>query len=72
MEIVSSVQFLGRHGLALGGNESEGGNVSQSLRLRSDDDHLFFQWLKARAHDYTSPKLRSDMLSIDGQLHHQR
>ena len=57
MKIVSSVQFIGRQGLALRGNESEGGNLSQLLKLRSDDDLVFFEWIKSRAYNYTSPKI---------------
>lgn len=64
MKIMSCVQFLGRQGLALRGNQSDEGNLSQLLKLRSDDDSMLFEWLNSRAHDYTSPKIQNDMLSI--------
>lgn len=64
MKIMSCVQFLGRQGLALRGNESEEGNLAQLLRLRSDDDSMLFEWLNSRSHDYTSPQIQNEMLSI--------
>jgi len=64
MKIMSSVQFLGRQGLALRGHESDQGNLSQLLRLRSDDDSKLFEWLNSRDQDYTSPKIQNEMLNI--------
>ena len=64
MKIMSCVQFLGRQGLALRGNESEEGNLFQLLKLRSDDASVLFEWLNSRSHDYTSPKIQNEMLSI--------
>lgn len=64
MKIMSCVQFLGRQGLAFRGNESEAGNFSQLLRLTSGDDSVLLEWLNSRSHDYTSPQIQNEMLSI--------
>lgn len=64
MKIMSWVQFPGRQGPALGGNESEEGNLAQLLRLSSDDASMLFEWLNSRSHDYTSPKIQNEMMSM--------
>ena len=58
------LDFLGRQGLALTDNESEEGNLSQLLRLRSDDDSMLCEWHNSLSHDYTSPKIQNEILSI--------
>lgn len=43
--------------------QTRSGNQSKEIFLRVDDSMLF-KWLNSCTHDYTSPKIQNDMLSI--------
>ena len=52
-QILSSMKFLGRQGLAIrgDGNESDG-NLQQLLRMKAEEDPNLSEWLKRKENVY--------------------
>ncbi|XDV25481.1 hypothetical protein PO909_029397 [Leuciscus waleckii] len=63
--IVSSVQYLARQGLALRGHATQDGNLFQLLKFKAKDDASLSSWL-SRCHDYTSPPVQNEILQLLG------
>lgn len=63
--IVSSVQYLARLGLALRGHETQDWNLFQLLKFKAKDDASLSSWL-SRCHDYTSPPVQNEILHLLG------
>uniref|UniRef100_H3A1E8 DUF4371 domain-containing protein n=1 Tax=Latimeria chalumnae TaxID=7897 RepID=H3A1E8_LATCH len=63
MKLLSSVQYLARQNLPLGGDgQNHDSNLSQLLKLRGEDDLDFLGWLKGKAGKYTSPEIQNEVL----------
>ncbi|KAF3841502.1 hypothetical protein F7725_007364 [Dissostichus mawsoni] len=53
-----------RQGAALRGHAAEEGNLSQLLKVRSEDDPGLERCLSTRKHDFTSPQIQNEMLNL--------
>lgn len=66
-QIVSSIRFLCRQGLALRGHHDESdSNLKQLLRMKAEDDPVLLEWLKRKENVYTSPDIQNEILKIMG------
>ena len=65
IKIIETIQFLGRQGLALRGDESdENSNFMQRLKLRSKDFLKLKEWLKKKMEKYTSHDIQNKLLKL--------
>ncbi len=66
-QILSSIRFLSRQGLAMrgDGNESDG-NLQQLLRMKAEEDPNLAQWLKRKEDVYTSPDIQNEVIKVMG------
>ena len=63
--IVGSIQYLARQGIALRGHETQDSNLFQLLKFKAKDDARLRTWL-TRCHDYTSPQVQNEILQMLG------
>ncbi|KAF3859849.1 hypothetical protein F7725_000104 [Dissostichus mawsoni] len=63
LNIVGSIQYLARQGVALQGHETQDGNLFQLLKFKAKDDACLSSWL-SRCHDYTSPPVQNEILRL--------
>ena len=65
IKIIETIQFLGRQGLALRGDESdENSNFMQFLKLRSKDFLKLKEWLEKKTEKYTSHDIQNELLKL--------
>ena len=66
-QIVSSIKFLCRQGLALRGHQDDtDGNMKQLLQMKAEDDAILAEWLKRKENVYTSPDIQNEILKVMG------
>ena len=67
-QIISSIRFLGRQGLAVRGDGDESdGNFQQLLRMKAaEDDPNLAEWLQRKENVYTSPAIQNEIIKIMG------
>lgn len=66
-QIVSSIKFLCRQGLALRGHHDDtDGNMKQLLQMKAEDDAILAEWLKRKENVYTSPDIQNEILKVMG------
>lgn len=63
VQIVSSVRYLARQGLALRGHDNDEGNFKQHLEEKAESDPNLASWL-LRNHAYTSPECQNEILQL--------
>ena len=67
LQIVSSIRFLSRQGLAMRGDGDESdGNLNQLLRMKAEGDPNLAEWLKSKENVYTSPDIQNEILIVMG------
>ncbi len=64
-EIMSSIKYLCRQGLALRG-DNEDGNLTQLLLMKAESDPNLKQWLKRKENVYTSPDIQNEVIKLFG------
>lgn len=68
LQIIRSVRFLARQGLALRGTFRDGGevdsNFSQLLKFMSEQDETLAKWVEKRTDKYTSAPVQNELLKI--------
>ena len=65
IKITETIQFLGRQGLGLRGDESdENSNFMQLLKLRSKDFLKLKEWLEKKTEKYTSHDIQNELLKL--------
>ncbi len=64
LEIISSIRYLGRQGLALRGDGEEDGNFMQILKVKAEDDPRLHDWLKKKMNKYTSHDTQNEILKV--------
>ena len=64
-EIMSSIRFLCRQGLALRG-DNEDGNLTQLLLMRAESDPNLKDWMKRKQNVYTSPDIQNEIIKLFG------
>lgn len=65
LNILSSIRYLARQGLALRGDgDEQDGNFLQLLQHKGEDDPAMIDWLKRKAKKYTSHQNQNDILKI--------
>ena len=66
-QIISSIRYLGRQGLAFrgDGNESDG-NFHQLLRMKAEEDPNLDEWLRRKENVYTSPEIQDEIVKVMG------
>lgn len=65
LKIIEIIQFLGRQGLALRGDESdENSNFMQLLKLRCKDFPKLIDWLEKKTEKYTSHDIQNEILKL--------
>ena len=65
IKIIETIQFLGRQGLALRGDESdEISNFMQLLKLRSKDFLKLKEWLEKKTEKYTSHDIQNELFKV--------
>lgn len=65
IKIIEILQFLGRQGLALRGDQSdENSNFMQLLKLRSKDFPKLKEWLEKKSEKYTSHDIQNEILML--------
>ena len=65
IKIIETIQFLGRQGLALRGDEGdENSNFMQLLKLRSKDFLKLKEWLEKKTEKYTSHDIQTVLLKL--------
>ena len=65
IKIIETMQFLGRQGLALRGEESDkNSNLIQLLKLRSKDFLKLKEWLEKKTEKYTSHDIQNELLKL--------
>ena len=65
IKIIETIQFLGRQGFALRGDESdENSNFIQLLKLRSKDFLKLKEWLEKKTEKYTSHDIQNELLKL--------
>ena len=62
--IISSVQYLARHGLALRGHNDSESNLIQLLDLRGEDNQELSKWLDRSWRKYTSHENQNEILEL--------
>ena len=66
-QIISSIWFLCRQGLALRGDGTEhDSNFNQLLALKAKEDTNLAEWLKRKENVYTSPDIQNELIKIMG------
>lgn len=66
-QIVSSIRFLSRQGLAMrGGGDEADGNLKQLLQMKAEEDPNLAEWLKRKENVYTSPDIQNEILKLMG------
>ena len=66
-QILSSIRFLGRQGLAVRGDRNESdSNFQQLLRMKAEDDPNLAEWLRRRENVYTSPEIQNEIIKVMG------
>ena len=66
-QIVSSIKFLSRQGLAMRGDGDESdSNLKQLLRMKAEEDANLAEWLKRKETVYTSPDIQNEILKVMG------
>ncbi|XP_070412030.1 zinc finger MYM-type protein 1-like [Nothobranchius furzeri] len=63
IEIVSSVRYLAKQGLALRGHDNDDGNFKQHLDEKAENDPNLASWLQ-KYHSYTSPACQNELLML--------
>ena len=63
-QILSSIKFLSRQGLAMRGDGN--GNLQQLLRMKAEEDPNLAQWLKRKENVYTSPDIQNEVVRVMG------
>ena len=65
LKVIESIQYLGRQGLALRGDDNdENSNLMQLLKLRSADVPQLKQWLEKKTEKYTSHDVQNEILIL--------
>ena len=65
IKIIETIQFLGRQGLALRGDErDENSSFMQLLKLRSKDFLKLKEWLEKKTEKYTSHDIQNELLKL--------
>ena len=65
IKIIEKIQFLGRQGLALRGDESDkNSNFMQLFKLRSKDFLKLKEWLEKKTEKYTSHGIQNELLKL--------
>ena len=65
IKVIETLQFLGRQGLALRGDQNdENSNFMQLLKLRSKDFAQLKQWLEKKKEKYTSHDIQNEILIL--------
>ena len=68
MQVVSSIRFLARQGLALRGEGDESdSNLRQLLLLRAKDNPKIILFLETKKNKCTSPEIHNELTSLMGQ-----
>ena len=66
-QIISSIKFLGRQGLAIRGDGTEtDSNLQQLLKMKADEDSNLTEWLKRKENVYTSPDIQKEVIKLMG------
>ena len=66
-QILSSIRFLGRQGLAIRGDGNElDVNFQQLLRMKAEEDSNLGEWLKRKENVYTSPEIQNEIIKVMG------
>ena len=66
-QILSSIRFLGRQGLAIRGDGNElDGNFQQLLRMKAEEDPNMAEWLKRKENVYTIPEIQNEIIKLMG------
>ena len=66
-QIVSSIRFLSRQGLAMrGGGDEADSNLKQLFRMKAEEDPNLAEWLKQKENVYTSPDIQNEILKLMG------
>ncbi|KAK7898153.1 hypothetical protein WMY93_019006 [Mugilogobius chulae] len=63
--IVASIVYLARQGLAIRGHNLKDGNLIQLLKFRGKSDACLSRWL-SQCQDYTSPQVQNEVLQLLG------
>ena len=65
IKIIDKIQFLGRQGLALRGDESDkNSNFMQLFKLRSKDFPKLKEWSEKKTEKYTSHGIQNELLKL--------
>ena len=70
LKILSSIRYLARQALPLRGNWDDyqknefNSNFYQLLKLRSEVDKMFAEWLTKKSNKFTSPKMQNEMIEV--------
>ena len=68
-KILSSVRFLARQGLALGGDGSDAdSNLIQLLKLKGQDNPEMLKWVTRQQNKHTDHRNQNEMLEIMAQM----
>jgi hypothetical protein len=66
-QIITSIKYLCRQGLALRGDRDESdSNLRQLLKLKAEDDVILMEWLKRKENVYTSPDIQNEIIKLMG------
>ena len=66
-QILSAVQYLGRQGLPLrGDNDETDSNFKQLLLMKAENDPNLALWLHRKENVYTSPDIQNEILKVMG------
>uniref|UniRef100_A0A087XAH7 DUF4371 domain-containing protein n=1 Tax=Poecilia formosa TaxID=48698 RepID=A0A087XAH7_POEFO len=63
--VLGSVMYLARQGLAIRGHDIKDGHLIQLLKFKFKGDECLSCWL-SQYHDYTSPKVQNEILQLLG------
>ncbi len=64
MEVLSSLQYLARQGIAIRGHPDEESNFYQLLKLRARDNTKLHSWLQRKTNKYTSHDIQNEILKV--------
>ena len=70
LKSLSSIRYLARQALPLRGNWDDdkktefNSNFYQLLKLRSEEDKMFAEWLTKKTNKFTSPKMQNEMIEV--------
>ena len=67
MQILSSICFLARQGLALQGDNDSDSNMHQLLLLRAIDNPKILSYLEKKKNKFTSPDIQNELINIMAQ-----